>query len=266
MKLNKHFRFCLLGFFILALTPVFGQAKIVTKTVEYKADQTLKGFLAYDDEIKGPRPGILVVHEWWGHNDYARKRALQLAKMGYVALAVDMYGDGKSTQHPDQAKEWMQEAMKNFDGAMGRFLAAQKLLKEHELTNPNQIAAIGYCFGGGVVLNSARLGHDLKAVVSFHGSLGSPIKTKKDVVKAKVLVFHGASDDFIPEDQVTAFKKEMKEAGADLQFISYPDVEHSFTNPGADKMAKKFKLPLKYDAKADKDSWQKMEKFFKELF
>ena len=142
------------------------------KDVQYSADGVvLKGYLAYDKNVKGKRPGVLVVHEWWGLNDYARKRANMLAEMGYVALAVDMYGDGKQAMHPDDAGKFSSELMKNFDVAKARFMAALEFLKAQPAVDPDRIAAIGYCFGGGVVLNMARQGVDLKGVASFHGGL-----------------------------------------------------------------------------------------------
>lgn len=227
---------------------------------------TMKGYLAYDDGMSGKRPGILVVHEWWGHNEYARKRARMLAELGYVALAVDMYGEGKQAQHPDDAGKFSGEIRKNMDLGRKRFAAARKLLAEHRFTDPKRIGAIGYCFGGSVVLQMARDGMDLAGVASFHGGLTTDTPAKKGAVKAKVFVATGAEDKFVPPDQVEAFEREMKAAGADFRVISYPGAVHSFTNPDADANGKKFNLPLAYDAEADKQSWEEMQRFFGNLF
>lgn len=216
----------------------------------------MKGYIAYDPAIEDKRPGVLVVHEWWGHNDYARKRARMLARMGYTALAVDMYGDGKTAEHPDDAGRFAGEVMKNMPVGVARFNAALKILKEHKTTDSERIAAIGYCFGGAVVLHMARIGTDLDVVASFHGSLRSIFKPAPGEVKAKLLVFNGAEDPMTTQTHIDALKAEMKAAGADLSFYSYEGVRHSFTNPDADK----------YGAKADKESWTEMSRVFKEVF
>jgi dienelactone hydrolase len=237
------------------------------KEVSYSAQGVvMKGYLAYDKNIKGKRPGVLVVHEWWGHNEYARKRARMLAEMGYTALAVDMYGDGKQAMHPDDAGKFSSEVMKNFDVANARFLAAMEFLKKQPEVNQDQIAAIGYCFGGGVVLNMARQGADLKGVASFHGSLAAVRPAQPGAVKARVLVLHGGDDKFTTPEQIEAFKKEMNDAGVDFRFIVYPGAIHSFTNPAADEYAKRFNLPLGYNADADHKSWEELRKFLGTIF
>ncbi len=242
-------------------------AKVAGREVEYRAgDTVLKGYLAENTALKGKRPAVLVVHEWWGHNEYARKRARMLASLGYVALAVDMYGDGKTAQHPDDAGKFAAEVMKNKAVGEARFNAALEFIKKQPSVDPARIAAIGYCFGGGVVLHMARQGADLKGVVSFHGSLATDSPAKEGAVKAKVLVFNGESDKMIPPEQVAAFKEEMTKAGASYRYVGYPGVMHSFTNPSADALAAEFKLPLAYDMKADRDSWAQTKKFFKEIF
>lgn len=242
-------------------------ARIRQKTVEYSSGGVvMKGYLAYDTELRTKRPGVLVVHEWWGHNEYARKRARMLAEMGYVALAVDMYGGGRQADHPEDAGKFSSELMKNFDLAQKRFTAAMDFLKKQRPVDPSNIAAIGYCFGGGIVLNMARQGADLKGVASFHGSLAAVKPAQPGAVKAKILVLHGADDTFTTPGQIEAFKKEMKDAGADMTFISYPGAIHSFTNPDADLYAKKFKLPLGYSAEADKKSWDELKKFLEVIF
>jgi dienelactone hydrolase len=259
----------LAGLFLAALTTGLpsAEAKVIGKNVTYTAGGVaLKGYLAYDDKIKGPRPGVLVVHEWWGLNDYTRNRAKMLAKLGYSALAVDMYGEGKQTTHPDDAQKFSSEVMKNFDIGKARFLAGMEFLQKQPTVDPERMAAIGYCFGGGIVLNMARQGADLKGVVSFHGSLAAVKPAAPGMIKAKTRVYTGANDNFVPPAAVEAFKKEMTDAGADFQVISYPGAVHAFTNPEASALGKKYNLPLAYNAKADKDSWNEMKKFFNEIF
>jgi dienelactone hydrolase len=241
-------------------------AKVSGREVEYRSgDTVLKGYLAENKALKGKRPAVLVVHEWWGHNEYARKRAWMLAEQGYVALAVDMYGDGKTAQHPDDAGKFSGEVMKNKAVGEARFNAALDFVKQQPSVDPTRIAAIGYCFGGGVILHMARQGADLKGVVSFHGSLATDSPAQAGAVKARVLVFSGDADKFIPPEQVAAFKEEMTKAGASFRFVGYPGVLHSFTNPDADAYAKKFNLPMAYDRKADRDSWAQAKKFLKEV-
>lgn len=242
-------------------------AEIQGTEVTYQAgDTTLKGYLAVDTAIKGPRPGVLVVHEWWGHNDYARKRARMLAELGYTALAVDMYGDGKTADHPDDAGKFANEVRKNMPAAKARFLAAMKLLQAQPSVNPEKIAAIGYCLGGGVALEMARLGVDLVGVASFHGSLGTANPAQKGRMKAKLLVLNGAADPFVKPEQIEQFKQEMTRAGVDFKFINYVNAKHSFTNPGADIFGQRFKLPLEYNELADRKSWAEMQKFFESIF
>ena len=249
------------------ITAAMALAGVVGKEVQYTADSlTMKGYLAYDDALKDRRPGILVVHEWWGHNAYVRKRAEMLAGLGYVALAVDMYGDGKQASHPDDARKFATEAMSNMEVMKARFMAAMDVLKKDEHVDPSQIAAIGYCFGGGVALNMAREGADLKAVVSFHGSLSAQRPAEKGMVKAKILVCHGAEDKFASKDDIATFKSEMKNAGVDLKFVVYPGAVHAFTNPDATELGKKFNMPIAYNESADKKSWGEMQKFFKKVF
>lgn len=260
------------GGMVLVLILIFAAGvsaspRIKGEPVDYKAGGvTMKGYLAYDENIKGTRPGVLVVHEWWGQNEYARKRARMLAELGYTALAVDMYGEGKIATHPDDAAEFSSETMKNFPVAKARFEAAMKFLKSQRTVDPARIAAIGYCFGGGVVLNMARQGEDLKAVASFHGSLAAIEPAQAGKVKAKIRVYNGADDKFTSQQAIGAFKKEMREAKVDYQFINYPGAVHSFTNPEATELGRKFNLPMAYNADADKKSWEDMTRFFAEVF
>jgi len=252
-------------FFTAGITAA--QADIVTKKIEYGVDGTeMKGYLSYDDSIKGQRPGVLVVHEWWGLNDYARKRARMLAKLGYTAFALDMYGNGKQAKHPDDAKKFSSEVMSNLPMEKSRFKAAYDLLRKEKTVDPNRIAAIGYCFGVAVVLEMARSGVDLAGVASFHGMLGTAPPAQPGEVKAKILVMTGGEDPFVPADQVAQFKKEMEAAKVDYKVIVYPGAKHSFTNPDADKYGKKFNLPLVYNKAADEASWKEMREFFQKIF
>jgi dienelactone hydrolase len=242
-------------------------AKIHSETVNYQlAGQAFQGYLSYDDAITGQRPGVLVVHEWWGNNAYAKKRADMLAELGYTAFALDMYGTGKLAKHPDDAQKFMQATLADIHVAETRFNEALRLIKQNPTVDPQKIAAIGYCFGGGMVLHMARIGSDLAGVVSFHGTLTTDKPAVSGLVDSKILVFNGADDSFVTGEQVGAFKQEMKSAGADLEFINYPGVKHGFTNTEADDYAKRFNMPIAYNAEADKDSWQHMQAFFKRIF
>lgn len=250
---------------LLLATPSL--AAVTGEEISYSdGETTMKGYLATDTAISGKRPGILVVHEWWGQNQYARKRAKMLAALGYTALAVDMYGEGRLADHPETAGQFSGELRKNMPLAEKRFKAAMQLLKQQPTVDPDQIAAIGYCFGGGIVLEMARRGLDLKAVASFHGSLGTSEPAQRGMVKAKILVANGADDPFTTPEQITAFKQEMDQAGADYQFINYPGAKHSFTNPEADSYGKQFNLPLAYNRQADEQSWQAMQELFARVF
>jgi len=242
-------------------------AAIVGKDVDYKAgDTVMRGFLAYDDAVKGKRAGVLVVPEWWGANDYARKRARMLAEEGYVALVVDMYGNGKTAGNPKDAGALAGSVNSDPQLRLARFSAARKYLDRQPNVKKGEIAALGYCFGGGIVLNVARVGEPLKAVVSYHGVLASDMSPKPGDIKAKIRVFHGEADPIVPPAQVDAFKTEMENAKADYQLVAYPGVLHTFTNREADSYAAQFGLPLKYDAEADADSWAQTLDFLKATF
>ena len=257
----------LLVMLLCGLGSTVAQAAVQGKEVNYRANgTTLKGYIVYDDAFKGKRPGVLVVHEWWGQNEYARKRARMLAGLGYTALAVDMYGDGKMADHPDEAGKFATEVSKNMPMAKARFEAGMKLLRKHKTVDAGKIAAFGYCFGGSVVLNMARMGEDLKGVVSFHGSLGSDIILQPGQIKARIVSFTGDDDPMIGDDKVAAFKQEMDKAKANYRVVTYPGAKHAFTNPEADELGKKFNLPLAYNAAADRDSWEQAKVFLREVF
>ncbi len=245
---------------------VTSQGGVVGKEVDYTADgTTLKGYIAYNDTIKEKRPGVLVVHEWWGNNDYSRMRANMLAELGYVALAVDMYGNGQVVDNPGDAGRLAGETMKNMQEMKTRFAAAMDFLKKSNGVDASRIAAIGYCYGGGVVLNMASSGADLKGVVSFHAGLGSVLPAEKGKVKAKILVCNGGADKFNPEETIKSFKAGLDSAKAEYRFVDYPDALHAFTNPAATEIGKKFTMPIAYNEKADKQSWADMKMFFKKV-
>ncbi|MCU7838518.1 MAG: dienelactone hydrolase family protein [Candidatus Thiodiazotropha sp. (ex Troendleina suluensis)] len=257
----------LLMIFFMCCLPLITHGAVIGEPVVYRQGETqMKGYLAYDDAVQDKRPGILVVHEWWGHNDYARSRAEQLAGMGFTALAVDMYGDGKQADHPKDAGRFAGEVKKNMDSAAARFEAAMKLLQSHKTVAQDEISAIGYCFGGGIVLEMARRGLDLDLVGSFHGSLPTSSPAAKGVVKAEVLVFNGADDPFVKAEHIEAFMSEMDQAEVKYSFTNYPGAKHSFTNPGADKFGEAFELPLQYNRAADEQSWDVLSKALKAIY
>ena len=237
------------------------RAEIRSDPVEYKdGDTTLKGVVYYD-AIKEKRPGVVVFPEWWGLNDYPKSRAEQLAKLGYVALAADIYGEGFVTDDPKVAGQRAGQAKQA--GLRTRGKLALDQLRKHERVDPQNLAAIGYCFGGATVLELARAGEDLRGVVSFHGALDTQEPAKEGQVKAKILVLHGAADPFVPPQQLAAFEKEMKAAKADYRVIQYPDAQHAFTNPDVDKVDLD---GAKYQKAADEQSWKDMRTFFAEIF
>jgi dienelactone hydrolase len=227
---------------------------------------TLKGYLAYDASADGPRPGVLVIHEWWGHNEHTREQARRLAALGYTALAVDMYGEGRSADHPDDARTFATAIRQNRALMDKRFEAAKKFLREHERVDADRLAAIGYCFGGSVVLDMARAGADLDAVASIHGALATQTPAQSGEVKARVLVLHGNDDPMVPQEQVENFKSEMEAAGVDYRFVGYDGATHAFTNPAADRAAERFGMPVGYNAEADKASFTELERFLAETF
>ena len=249
---------------LLSLFVSYSQAAIKVETVSYHDGQTkLQGFIYWDDAIQTQRPGILVIHEWWGLNEYSKNRAKMLAELGYVAFAIDMYGKDKATQHPEQAKEWMGIATANIDQWRSRANLALELLKKHPKVNSEKTAAIGYCFGGSTVMQLAYSNAGLDGIVSFHGSLPLIETGKTNPINAKILIAHGNKDPFLPEGHVAKFLTELDSVGADWEMITFGNTEHSFTNPQADSYGIK---GVRYNEQADQRSWQLMQNFFNELF
>ena len=239
-------------------------AELHTETIEYQdGEVSLAGHMAWDDATQAKRPGVLVVHEWWGLNDYARSRAEQLARMGYIAFALDMYGKDKVTEHPTQASKWAGMIRKNVANWQQRARAGLDVLRKRPDVDSDRLAAIGYCFGGATVLQVAYSGANLRGVVSFHGSLPVPTDEQMQKNKAKILVCHGAADNFIPKQKIQDFQNALEESGTDWQMIFYAEAQHSFTNPGADKKG----IPgIAYNRNADRRSWAHMQIFFDEIF
>lgn len=240
---------------------------IETRELVYQAGpDSCDGYLAEPAGEGGRRPGILVLHEWWGHNDYVRRRAEQLARLGYTALAVDMFGSGRTADTPEEAQALMQGLMSDPAAVRRRFHAARDHLLEQPGVDSRKLAAIGYCMGGGIVLDMARAGEALAGVVAFHGTLGANQPAQPGKVRAKVLALIGTEDAFSPAAEQAAFEQEMQAAGVDCELVRYPGVQHAFTNPAVDAKAEKFGLPLAYNADADRDSWQRMCAFLQQLF
>jgi dienelactone hydrolase len=239
-------------------------AAIKTEVIDYKdGDVVLQGYLAYDDTKTANVPGVLVVHEWWGQSDYSRKRAEQLAGLGYVAFALDMYGKGVTANTPDEAGKLATPFYKDRALMRSRATAGLNVLKSQKQVDPKRLAAIGYCFGGSTVLELARGGADLAGVVSFHGGLDFPIAEDTKNIKGSVLICTGADDPMVTPDKVDAFEDQLRKAKVDYQIQVYGGAVHAFSNPAADA----HNIPgIKYNEKADKRSWEAMKSFFSELF
>ncbi|MGB5330608.1 MAG: dienelactone hydrolase family protein [Gammaproteobacteria bacterium] len=240
---------------------------ILTNRVEYPVgDTSHQGYLAYDDEIAATRPGILIVHEWWGLNDYIVRRAHMLAELGYVALAIDMYGGGQIADNPDQAGALMSGVLGDMDTGTAALGAGYDLLLAQPGVDPQRTAAIGYCFGGAMVLHMARIGMPLSAVASFHGALGSFHTAEPGSIRAKMLVCHGAADSMVSMDELEGFKQEMDAAQADCQVLLLEGAKHGFSNPQADINAEKYGIDLGYQQQADEQSWAAMQTLFDSVF
>ncbi len=226
----------------------------------------LTGFLARPTSDGVKRPAVLVVHEWWGHNDYARRRATELAELGYVAFALDMYGDGKVADHPEDATAFMGEVMSNRAVMEARFQAGMNVLLAQGDVDSERTAAVGYCMGGAIVLDMARKGADLDAVVSVHGLLQSDVLAEPGSIGGEVLVLTGADDPMADAASVSAFEAEMNAAGVNHSVVSYEGVVHAFSNPAATELGEKFSMPIRYDAEADADSWKRMAALLERTF
>lgn len=250
---------------ILVLSMAVGmQAKIITKTVDYKqGDAILEGYLAYDDSIQGQRPGVLVVHEWMGLNDYAKMRTEMLAKLGYIAFAADIYGKGVRPQTVEEASQQAGKFRGDRKLLRARANAGLEILRNQEMVDPSRLAAIGYCFGGGTVLELARSGADIQGIVSFHGNLDTPNPEDAKNIKCSVLALQGASDPHVPRQQVEAFQDEMTNAGVDWYMVLYGGAVHSFSNPASGDDPSR---GVAYNREADKRSWEAMQSFFDEIF
>ena len=243
------------------MKPIAIKEESVTYSI---AGKNYDSYVAYDSNQVGKRPGVLVVPEWWGLTDYPRVRAKELAALGYIAMAVDMYGDGKIAPDPKTAMELATPYYKNSFFEKKILYVSINKLKTYSETDTSKMAAIGYCYGGFIVLNAVKLGADLEGAVSFHGDL-SGVAPDKNLIKAKILICHGDSDQFV-NPEVAGFKKSMDSAGIDYAFKAYPNATHAFTNPASDENGKKFNMPIKYNAAADTASWNDMKEFFKKIF
>ncbi|NEO28045.1 MAG: dienelactone hydrolase family protein [Kamptonema sp. SIO4C4] len=239
-------------------------AAIQTEVVEYRhGDRVLEGYLAYDDEIEDPQPGVLVVHAWKGLGEYEKRRTRELAELGYVAFAADIYGKGIRPNTNEAASELASYYRSNRDLLRDRTQAGLEVLRDHPRSLPDQLAAIGYCFGGGTVLELARSGADVAGVVSFHGNLDTPNPEDAQNIQGQVLALHGADDPVVPPEEVDAFISEMQDAEVDWQLVMYGNAVHSFTDPNAGDDPSQGSA---YHAEADRQSWATMRQFFKDLF
>ena len=239
--------------------------KIKEEPVTYSIDSlNMNNYLAFDENVEGKRPAVLVIHEWWGLNDYTKRRAKMLAEMGYIAMAVDMYGNERMGNDPGAAQNLAMPYYQHPDMAKKIFDRAVEELRKNPNVDQTKMAGIGYCFGGGMLLNFVRMGESLNGIVSFHGSLlGTP--ANKDLTKAEILVCHGEADSFV-NAEVAPFKKQMDSIGKSYTFKSYPGATHAFTNPEATETGKKFNMPIEYNAAADSASWNDMREFFGRIF
>ncbi len=240
---------------------------ILTNRIEYSVgDAVHQGYLAYDGEITGAKPGIIIVHEWWGVNDYIVRRAHMLAELGYVALAIDMYGGGTIAQDTDQAGALMTGVLDDMDTGTAALNAGYELLLSQPGVDPERTAAMGYCFGGAMVLHMARIGLPLAAVASFHGALGSFHTAEPGSIQARLLVCHGAADSMVTMDDLEGFKQEMETAQADYEVLLLADAKHGFSNPQADVNAEKYGIDLGYQQSADEKSWEALQALFNQVF
>lgn len=239
-------------------------AAIQSKTIEYQqGDTTLEGVLTWDDAVAGPRPGVLIVHQWLGITDYEKHRAEMLAQMGYVAFCADIYGKGIRPANTDEAGVEATKFKSNRALLRQRVNAGLDQLKKSPLVDAKRVAAIGYCFGGTTVIELARSGAELSGIVSFHGGLDSPTPADGKNIKCPVLVCHGADDPLTKPADLAAFESEMRNANVDWRLIKYGGAVHAFTQPMAGNDNSK---GFAYNERADRRSWQDMKLFFGEIF
>lgn len=252
------------GLLTLILGANMATAAIKTETISYTYNGVnLKGTLAYDDAQSGKRPAVMIVHEWWGLNDYVKKRATMLAELGYVAFAADMFGDAKTTDHPEDAGKMMSAVQKNVAEWRGRAEAGLQVLRGNPHVDPDRLAVIGYCFGGATALQLALSGADVKAAVSFHGSLPKITANDAKKIKAKVLICHGAMDKFISEETAQKFREALDAGGVNYEMCYYGGAVHGFTVPGSEARH----IPgIGHNADADRRSWASMKRLFDEVF
>ncbi len=255
----------LFSIILLSLAVNYSHATdVVSREVEYKNQEgiSFKGYVAYP-EGKEQIPVVLVVHEWWGCNEYVRMRANMLAEQGYFAFAVDMYGEGELAENPEQATKLSSVFYANPSLAVERLEAAIDFLANYKIADANNISGIGYCFGGSMVLNAMMSGMNLRTVTSFHGGLNG-ITTPSKGVKGKILVCHGNSDSFVSAEDVQNFKNDLDSKKISYQFIGYENATHAFTNPKATENGDRFNLPIAYNMEADAKSWEDLRKFLEE--
>jgi dienelactone hydrolase len=234
--------------------------QIGTQELTYEAGDTqLKGFLAFPATAVDKRPGVLIAHEWWGLNEHTKQVARKVAELGYVALAIDMYGNGNNSEHPADAKGWMMAVMQNPQEGEKRFEAGKAALLADAHVDPTRVAAMGYCMGGALVLQAARRGDHFRAVAVFHGNYATEAPLQKGKFDGKIFIAHGEADSFSTPEQVAGIKKELDDAGVVYELVSYPNAKHGFTNPQATELGQKNGLDLAYDAEADKQSWAKLQ-------
>lgn len=245
---------------LIVLASATVRAEIQTREIEYTHEgQELTGYLAWDDAVEGKRPGVLVLHEWWGLNDYIKMRTRDIAKLGYVSFAPDMYGSGRVTDHGEEASAWMKQITENVAHWQDRALRGLEILRAQPRVDSTTVAAIGYCFGGATVMQMAYAGADLDAVVSFHGSLPVPDKEQAQAIRAPILAAHGAADEFVPAEQVQAIQQALEDAGVDWHMVIHGGARHGFTNPEAGRYGVE---NIQYDEKAAQRAWEHMKMFF----
>lgn len=263
--MKKFYTVLIAAFLLAGLQPA--QAKLVTKEIAYdQAGTKLKGYFVYDDAVKAPMPGVVLFHEWWGYNDYARSRAEQVAALGYAVFAADMYGEGKIAATPEEATKMSKPFYDSRELMRARAHAALQTLMAQPQVDTSKLAAMGYCFGGTVALELGRAKEPLKGIVSFHGGLATPEPAKTGDIKGDVLALNGADDEMVKADEKAAFEKEMNAGMVPHRTIEYPGAKHAFTNPDATEIGEKFNIPVAYNKEADEKSWEEMKTFYQRIF